>query len=190
MLTTKQQSCTLFQSDMWNHILSIFVRIISQYYWYVIAYFFGLKMWQEVKNDSLSPSSAACILSRCLISGFYIWHLAPWHPFPCCKQGVPTLQRDVYPPQQITPYYFLRSQRPSAPLEQLTEWNMDENKKNKQKKKGFPASLTPPAAGAGQWLVTRWAGVLGRLPSRLSSLRAELSWRELRLQTVWRVYIL
>lgn len=187
MLTTKQQSCTLFQSDMWNHILSVFVCIISQYYWDVIPYsfffiyaFFGLKMWQEVKNDSLSPSSAACILSRCLISGFYIWHLAPWHPFPCCKQGVPTLQRDVYPPHQITPYYFLRSQRPSAPLEQLTEWNMDENNK---------ASLTPPAAGAGQWLVTRWAGVLGRLPSRLSSLRAELPRRELRLQTVWRVYI-
>lgn len=147
---------------------------------FFIYAFFGLKMWQEVKNDSLSPSSAACILSRCLIAGFYIWHLAPWHPFPCCKQGVPTLQQDVYPPHKITPYYFLRSQRPSAPLEQLTEWNMDENKK---------AGLTPPAAGAGQWLVTRWAGVLGRLPSRLSSLRAELPRRELGLQTVWRVYI-
>lgn len=105
----------------------------------------------------------ASALSQVSISGIWpldtLFLVAAKH-----KQGVPFLQWDVYPPHQITLYYFLHSQQPNTPLELLRQWNMYE-------KKVLSEANAPPAAVAGQWLVTTWAGS-ARVWSHRSSLRA------------------
>lgn len=108
------------------------------------------------------PARWADALSQVSISGIWpldtLFLVAVKH-----KQGVPFLQWDVDPPHQITANYFLRSQQPNTPLELLRQWNMDKKEVFQQAK--------PPAAVAGQWVVTTWAGS-ARVWSHRSSLRA------------------